>query len=55
MSNGNTCIFCNNALDSSDEHCISDSLNGRLTGEFADIDHLIPAQTDHRFRGKLTT
>jgi hypothetical protein len=24
-------------------------------GEFADIDHLIPAQTDHRFRGKLTT
>jgi hypothetical protein len=26
-----------------------------LLGEFADIDHLIPAQTDHRFRGKLTT
>ena len=26
-----------------------------LTGEFADIDHLIPAQTDHRFRAKLTT
>jgi hypothetical protein len=26
-----------------------------LCGEFADIDHLIPAQTDHRFRGKLTT
>jgi len=25
------------------------------SGEFADIDHLIPAQTDHRFRGKLTT
>ena len=24
-------------------------------GEFADIDHPIPAQTDHRFRGKLTT
>jgi hypothetical protein len=24
-------------------------------GEFADIDHLIPAQTDHRFRVKLTT
>jgi hypothetical protein len=24
-------------------------------GEFADIDHLIPAQTDHRFRWKLTT
>jgi hypothetical protein len=24
-------------------------------GEFADIDHLIPVQTDHRFRGKLTT
>ena len=24
-------------------------------GEFADIDHLIPAQTDHRFRAKLTT
>jgi hypothetical protein len=28
---------------------------GDLPGEFADIDHLIPAQTDHRFRGKLTT
>jgi hypothetical protein len=27
----------------------------RKFGEFADIDHLIPAQTDHRFRGKLTT
>jgi hypothetical protein len=26
-----------------------------FNGEFADIDHLIPAQTDHRFRGKLTT
>jgi hypothetical protein len=26
-----------------------------ISGEFADIDHLIPAQTDHRFRGKLTT
>jgi hypothetical protein len=24
-------------------------------GEFADIDHPIPAQTDHRFRVKLTT
>jgi hypothetical protein len=30
------------------------STNGYF-GEFADIDHLIPAQTDHRFRGKLTT
>jgi RNA polymerase sigma-70 factor (ECF subfamily) len=28
---------------------------GISAGEFADIDHLIPAQTDHRFRGKLTT
>lgn len=26
-----------------------------LAGEFADIDHLISAQTDHRFRGKVTT
>ena len=26
-----------------------------LVGEFADIDHLIPAQTDHLFRAKLTT
>ena len=25
------------------------------SGEFADIDHLIPAQTDHLFRAKLTT
>ena len=28
---------------------------GYHIGEFADIDHLIPAETDHRFRGKLTT
>ncbi|UOE52289.1 hypothetical protein MTO98_14505 [Mucilaginibacter sp. SMC90] len=26
-----------------------------ILGEFADIDHLISAQTDHRFRGKVTT
>jgi hypothetical protein len=28
---------------------------GHEPGEFADIDHLIPAQTDHLFRAKLTT
>ncbi|PTQ91828.1 hypothetical protein C8P68_1171 [Mucilaginibacter yixingensis] len=27
----------------------------KYVGEFADIDHLISAQTDHRFRGKVTT
>jgi len=32
-----------------------DSAFWATVGEFADIDHLIPGQTDHRFRGKLTT
>jgi predicted ABC-type ATPase len=29
--------------------------NELMDGEFADIDHLIPAETDHLFRAKLTT
>jgi len=34
---------------------IQQGVYGKKIGEFADIDHLISAQTDHRFRGKLTT